>query len=82
VSALFMGSNSNNNVSSTTTLTYSPEGKLSGNFEKPMKFPIEEALVCLVFVLILVSMTTCTPKERKCNIVHESASHLQKCEIW
>jgi hypothetical protein len=79
---LFVGSNSNNNVSSTTTLTYSPEGKPSGNFEKSMKFPVEEALVCLVFVLILVSMTTCTPKERKCDVIHQNAPSLKKCEIW
>ena len=47
-----------------------------------MKFPVEQVIVCVAFVLILVSMTTCNPQEAKCNVIHESASHLQKCEVW
>ena len=48
-----------------------------------MNFPTEEALISLALILVLVSMVTCAPKERQqCNIIHENAPHLQKCEIW
>ena len=79
---LFMGSNSNNNVSSTTTLTYSPEGKPSGNFGELVRLPTEQIIISLTLVLILVSMTTCTPQEKNCNVIHENAPSLQKCEVW
>jgi len=47
-----------------------------------MNFPTEQVIVSLVLVLVLVSMVTCSPQERKCDVIHESASPLQKCEVW
>jgi hypothetical protein len=47
-----------------------------------MKFPVEQVIVCVAFVLILISMTTCTPQEKNCNVIHENAPSLKKCEVW
>lgn len=46
-----------------------------------MKFPAEQVIISLVLVLVLISMTTCTPQEKNCNVIHENAPHLQKCEV-
>ena len=47
-----------------------------------MNFPTEQVIVSLVLVLVLVSMVTCSPQERKCDVIHQKAPSLQKCEVW
>ena len=47
-----------------------------------MKFPTEQALLATLLIVVLLSMSTCNMPQQKCNIIHEAAPHLQKCEVW
>lgn len=42
----------------------------------------ESWIVTAAVVLCMVALTTCEPSEKHCNVVHENAPSLKKCEIW
>ena len=47
-----------------------------------MRFPTEQVLVASIFLILLISMVTCTPREKqKCDIIHEAVP-FKKCEAW
>ncbi len=42
----------------------------------------ENWFITAIVVLCIFAIVTSEPSERKCSVIHENASHLQKCEIW
>ena len=48
-----------------------------------MKFPIEEVFLGSIFLLVVISLSTCsTPNKKTCNVIHEAAKPAHRCEVW
>ncbi len=47
-----------------------------------MRFPTEQALLMTALIVAMLAMATCDMPERECNVIHENAPFIKKCEVW